>query len=615
MTSDTFRQARERAIERQARRLQYRLGTLRNISNRVSWVRAGIFVGGVVFALVIGTQFNELAALYTFGVTGLLFALAVLYHRHLEHWIATFTIWRDIRSDQLKRMNLDWAGLGSPTAPRDKNALALDLDLTGPRSLHQLLDTTISRQGSQLLADWLTQAHPNLDEISARQSVVRELVPLSRFRDHFLLAFRLVLQEQLKGEDLQYWLGVEFPSRRLNWTWPVASVLVAANIALVAMYLLANFPPYWLATLLLYVTFYLFNLTAINTVLNAVVRVDTELDKFGAIIKYLEHSQLGHASLAQLCAPLRDSRDSPSAQMRKIKITSFGVGLRSNPVLGLVLNLILPWDFLFAFAADHFREQVAEAFPAWAQICYQIDAFIALANFGFLNPAYVFPEIAPNAKPVFQAEGLGHPLISNGSRVYNDFVIDAPGELAIITGSNMAGKSSFLKAIGINLCLAYAGAPVSATNFRFAPFRLYSCIRISDSIVDGFSYFYAEVKCLKGLLDELKSDNRLPLLYLIDEIFRGTNNRERLLGGRAYLRALLRENAVGLLATHDLELARLAESNPHVRNYHFRDRVQENKLVFDYKIQPGPCPTTNALKIMQMEGLPVEPDGYGMLQE
>ena len=610
MTSDTLRQARERAIERQASRLSLRIEKLRNLSNRVSWIRAGIFVAGLISTLVIGARVNEMAGLYTFAAAALLFTLVVLYHRHLEHWLATFTIWRDIRSDQLKRMNLDWADLPAPAppAPHARNSLALDLDLTGARSLHQLLDTTISRQGSQLLADWLTQAQPNLDEIAARQNVVRELVLLSRFRDHFLLTFRLVLQEQLEGEDLLHWLGIEFPSRRLKWTLPVASVLVAANIALVAMYLLANLPPYWLITLLLYFAFYLFNAEALNTVLSALVRVDTELDKFGAIIKYLENSKLGHAGLAQLCAPFRDPRHSPSAQMRRIKMASFGVGLRSNPVLGLVLNLILPWDFLFAFAADHFRAQVIQEFPAWVQVCYQIDALIALANFGFLNPAYVFPEIDPNAKPVFQAEGLGHPLISNQQRVYNDFVIDAPGELAIITGSNMAGKSSFLKTVGINLCLAYAGGPVNATRFRSVPFRLYACIHISDSIVDGFSYFYAEVRCLKGLLEELKSDDALPLLYLIDEIFRGTNNRERLLGGRAYLRALLGENAVGLLATHDLELARLADSSIQVHNYHFRDRVLENKLVFDYKIQPGTCPTTNALKIMQMEGLPVDPD-------
>ena len=609
MTSNTLRQARERAIERQASRLEQRIEKLRNLSNRVSWIRAGIFVGGLVITLVIGARVNEMAGLYAFAGTAFLFTLVVLYHRHLEHWLATFTIWRDIRTDQLKRMNLDWAGLGSaPLASRAKNSLALDLDVTGPRSLHQLLDTTISRQGSQLLADWLTQAKPNREEITARQDIVRELVPLSRFRDHFLLTFRLVLQEQLKGEDLLYWLGVEFPSGRLRWTLPVATGLIAANLALVALYLLANLPPFWLITLFLYIAFYLFNAEALNTVLSALVRVDTELDKFGAIVKYLEHAKLGHASLAQLCAPIRDPRHSPSAQMRKIKAASFGVGLRSNPVLGLVLNLILPWDFLFAFAADHFRAQVVQAFPVWAEVCYQIDALIALANFGFLNPAYVFPEIDAAAKPVFQAEGLGHPLISNAQRIQNDFTIDAPGELAIITGSNMAGKSSFLKTVGINLCLAYAGAPVNATRFRSVPFRLYSCIRVNDSLVDGFSYFYAEVRCLKGLLEKLESDDALPLLYLIDEIFRGTNNRERLLGSRAYLRALIGKNAVGLLATHDLELARLEESSTQVHNYHFRDRVEANKLVFDYKIQSGICPTTNALKIMQMEGLPVDPE-------
>jgi DNA mismatch repair ATPase MutS len=294
--------------------------------------------------------------------------------------------------------------------------------------------------------------------------------------------------------------------------------------------------------------------------------------------------------------------------MRQVKVVTFGVGLRSNPVLGILFNLILPWDFLFAYLADRYRAQVAQAFPTWAEICYRLDALIALANFGFLNPSYVFPEIALDAKPVLGAEDLGHPLIPHDRQVHNDFLIDAPGALAIITGSNMAGKSTFVKTIGINLCLAYAGAPVDATQFRSVPFRLHTCIRITDSIVDGFSYFYAEVKCLKRLLEELKSDGGLPLLYLIDEIFRGTNNRERLLGSRAYIRALLGENAAGLLATHDLELASLAESSPKVHNYHFRDSVRDGRLVFDYKIQPGPCPTTNALKIMQMEGLPVDSD-------
>jgi DNA mismatch repair ATPase MutS len=172
----------------------------------------------------------------------------------------------------------------------------------------------------------------------------------------------------------------------------------------------------------------------------------------------------------------------------------------------------------------------------------------------------------------------------------------------------MAGKSTFIKTIGINLCLAYAGGPVNAQSLQLTPFRLHTCIRISDSIVDGFSYFYAEVKCLKYLLDKLNDKHPLPMLYLIDEIFRGTNNRERIIGSQAYIKELISKRGVGFLATHDLELASLADTSPQVSNFHFRDQVQDGKLVFDYKIRVGPCPTTNALKIMQMEGLPIDSD-------
>ncbi len=610
MTSNTIRQARQHAIERQTQRVQRRISAVQVLSNRVSWLRAGIFAGGFILFFVLNFQVGVFAAWGAFAVALLCFTLVVLYHRHLEHWIRIFTISRDIHSDQLARMNLDWDALpqAAPLGQRGKKPLALDLDLTGPRSLHHLLDTTISRQGSQLLADWLTQTHPDLEQIRVRQGVVRELAPRARFRDRFRLAFRLVLQEQLEGENLLHWLAVEFPSRRLRWTLPTATLLIAANLVLFVLFLFVDLPPFWLMTLLLYGALYFFNQTSISTVLDAVIRVDTELDKFGAILKYLETTNLGRGNLADLCAPFRDSRHSPSAQMRRVKSVTFGVGLRSNPVLGILLNLILPWDFLFAYLADRYRARVAQLFPMWAEICYRLDALIALANFGYRNPDYVFPEIVLEAKPILCAENLGHPLIPHDRQVCNNFLIDAPGELAIITGSNMAGKSTFVKTVGINLVLAYAGAPVDATRFRSVPFRLHTCIRITDSIVDGFSYFYAEVKCLKRLLEELNSDSRVPLLYLIDEIFRGTNNRERLLGSRAYIRALLDQKAVGLLATHDLELASLADSSPKVHNYHFRDHVRDGKLVFDYTIQPGPCPTTNALKIMQLEGLPVESD-------
>jgi DNA mismatch repair ATPase MutS len=169
----------------------------------------------------------------------------------------------------------------------------------------------------------------------------------------------------------------------------------------------------------------------------------------------------------------------------------------------------------------------------------------------------------------------------------------------------MAGKSSFLRTLGINLRLAYVGGSVAANSLQTSLFRLYTSIHIQDSLADGFSFFYAEVRRLQSLLAALQQDDERPLLFLIDEIFRGTNNRERLIGSRAYIRALASGHGLGLVATHDLELVQLADELSGLKNYHFRDAVENGRMIFDYKLHKGPCPTTNALKIMQLAGLPV----------
>jgi DNA mismatch repair ATPase MutS len=232
-----------------------------------------------------------------------------------------------------------------------------------------------------------------------------------------------------------------------------------------------------------------------------------------------------------------------------------------------------------------------------------------LANLAYLNPHYAFPKIVEDDEAgqstLFRAEGLGHPLLPDNNKISNEFSAGPLGEINLFTGSNMSGKSTFLRTLGINLSLAYAGGPVNATLLETIPFRLFTCIRISDSVTDGISYFYAEVKCLKALLEELDRDHPLPLIYFVDEIFRGTNNRERLLGSGAYLQALVGKPGIGLIATHDLELVHLADDIPSIKNYHFTDEIVDGRMFFDYTLRSGPSPTTNALKIMEMEGLPV----------
>jgi DNA mismatch repair ATPase MutS len=275
-----------------------------------------------------------------------------------------------------------------------------------------------------------------------------------------------------------------------------------------------------------------------------------------------------------------------------------------------VWNLLLalfPIDFYFRLRLSKYKQLVSGKLDSWLETWYKIEALSSMANFAFLNPGYTFPEINQSKESVFIFEGqkFGHPLIRKEVKISNDFSFNPEGEIAVITGSNMSGKSTFIRTIGINLSLAYAGCVVNAEEMRVSLFRLFTCIKVSDSVIDGISYFYAEVKRLKSLLNEIEAAEN-PVLFLIDEIFRGTNNIERLKGSSAFIKKLAVTNSIGAVATHDLELVKLSDEINRVKNYHFREEIRDGKMVFDYKLNNGPCPTTNALMIMRLEGLPVE---------
>jgi hypothetical protein len=590
-------------------RLDQRIVRLKTVDRRISWLRLGVFILGGVVVWVATSRWGSTGFWWSLAGAVAAFAGAVFLHRRLDGWTSTLRSWREIQASQLARKELDWTHLPPASQPPNPTQMTpdQDLDLIGPRSLHNLLDLSVSRQGGRLLASWLTQPTPDLDQIQMRQALVRELAPMRRFRDRLQLVFKRVSKEALEGQKLLDWINEDIPAKRLNWALPLATVWAIVDIVLFLLYVTGQLPAYWILTLSLYGVFYFHELPLVGKYLETVVGLDKELDKFRALLGYLEGYRLnGRPSLETFLHSFRDPRRRPSVQLRQIKLVTVLVGLRSNPVIGFLLNLIAPWDFACAFMAARSRLRVGESLPAWLQTWYELEALISLANFAALNPDSSYPVIDPAAQPVFEAEGLGHPLIPPGQRVFNDFSIPDLGQVTIITGSNMAGKSTFIKTVGINLRLAYAGGPVIASSLRALPFRLHTCLRISDSIADGFSYFYAEVRCLKSLLEELEAESPFPLLYVIDEIFRGTNNRERLIGSRAYVRSVAGACGVGLIATHDLELAGLAANTPQVVNFHFRDQVQDGMLTFDYKIQPGPSPTTNALKIMELEGLPVE---------
>lgn len=602
--------SRQNTLTNQILSLERRLIALHQAEQRFAWYRLSAFLIGALLTWVAFSYLSLPAGWVTLALAFLGFFTVVWFHRRLDRWIEVLQTWKELKSRQLARLTLDWAALPEPPTLREaeRSPLDIDLDLTGPRSLHHLLDNSISLGGSQRLADWLTSGVPELEALSQRQQLVKELAPMRRFRDRLQLTYHLAAKERLQGDELLAWLQADYPAERVRRALPVAILLAGLNLALLLLDLLGVLPSYWPLSIAITLAYYYLNAGALIPFLEAVVELDNQLSSFKPLLAYLECYPLkADSHLAQLCACCRSSGELPSQQLRRIKGLTAAVGMRMNPIMGLLLNAFLPWDFTTAFLVARQRMSLGVVLPAWLDTLEQLEALCALAEFADLHPGHAYPQIEPVSEKALCTTDLGHPLLPPNQVVCNDFSVANIGEIAVITGSNMAGKSTFLKTVGVNLCLAYAGAPVLASDFKARPFRLHTCIRISDSIADGFSYFYAEVRCLKRLLERLDTTGmEYPLLYLVDEIFRGTNNRERLLGSRAYLQALVNKTGIGLLATHDLELAALAKQAPQIHNFHFRDHVQDGRLVFDYKIRPGPSPTTNALIIMRLEGLPVE---------
>jgi hypothetical protein len=609
MTKET----RLAALHRQVARLDQRLDRLQRTSYRFSWIRIVVLVSGL---LATGLALHFAGGWLAGGcavATALLFGLVVYYHRRLDESIARHQGWREIKAAHAARASLDWEQIRSafPHQPQADHPFESDLDLIGPRSLHHLLDTAVSFEGSQRLRGWLTATVPDAGQMAQRQQRVRELAPRSLFRDRLTLHATLAAgaKRAWRASQLVSWLEDHTPEKSLRRWLVLSAMLAALNAALVIAHQLGVMPAWWRVSWVVYLGIWLAGSRAAGAPAEEALALQGALGQLRAVFRHLEtYPYRDTPHLRALCEPFLDPAHRPSRYLARITRIVAAVGLGQNPLIRFALNAVVPWDFYMANRLSCYRSDLAERAPAWMDAWFELEALSSLANLAYLNPSYAFPDLifaTDGAQPfVFRARGLGHPLLTDRERVCNDLLVPELGWVAMITGSNMAGKSVFLKTVGVNLVLAYAGGPVNAARLETVLFRLFTSMRVIDSVTDGISYFYAEVKRLKALLMALEGDHELPLMFCIDEIFRGTNNRERLIGSRAYVRALAGKHGVGLIATHDLELTHLADGIPWVQNYHFRDRVEGDRLVFDYRLRPGPCPTTNALKIMQLEGLP-----------
>jgi hypothetical protein len=483
-----------------------------------------------------------------------------------------------------------WAGTG-PTgaayAP-DEHPYAADLDLFGEGSLFQLISGARLHAGEETLAGWLL-APASPPEVTARQHAIAELSPRVDLRERLALTGESVAAF-LDTRALAEW-GAQPSLLTLMWPRAVAALVAAANVSAVAagFWLDASSALVWRR-----------QVTHVLASVNAPAR---HLRLLAEVLAIIEAEPVSAPRLAGLRARLAATGDTASHRIRSLTRLVDLLESRQNQIFAPVAMLLL-WGTQLAWAIEAWRRQSGASLGEWVTVAGEFEALCSLAGYAFEHPADPFPEIVEPG-PLVDATALAHPLLPAARVVANDIRLDRDVRVLVVSGSNMSGKSTLLRTVGVNVALALAGAPVRAARLRVSPLALGATLRIQDSLQAGRSRFFAEISRLKQVVD-LAAGPR-PVLFLLDELLSGTNSHDRRLGAAGIIQGLVTRGAIGLVTTHDLALAEVvSDLGVHARNVHFRDTFEGGTLHFDYRMREGVVQTSNALALMRSIGLAVD---------
>ena len=604
------RQAYQDRLQQRTNALQALEGTEKRLSN----ARLLVFVA----ALALGGYMLWGDRLHPAWLTlpGLIFLVLVVVHdriiRRLERArqaVAHYEIGLERLADRWQEHGIT----DDDIAPED-HPYAADLDLFGQGSLYQLLCAARTRAGEEALVSWLLAPSPP-EEVAQRQVAVAELAGQLDLREDLALLGGGV-RAAVRPSALVAWAdaprsfqGTQRAALRVaSWLVPAAAMgaAVAWGVGL------TNGLPL-LAIFFFSAGVHRLALTRLERLTAGVDRAERDLVVLGRLLARLEAERFDAPLLARLCKLLAGrtggqlSGGAPTAA-RAIRALSRLVSLHDSikNAFFAPLGMLLMWSFHLGMALERWRLQHGRQVGAWLEAVGQLEALASLAAYAFERPDDIFPELLPTSSgpPRFEAQGLGHPLLPRDRCVRNPVCLDAEQQLLVVSGSNMSGKSTLLRTVGINAVLAQAGAPVRAAALRLTPLMPGSTIRVQDSLQRGSSRFYQEISQLKQLID--LAEGTPPLLFLLDEILHGTNSQDRRVGATALLERFLQAGAVGLVTTHDLALSEEVDRfDGKAHNVHFVDTVEQGELKFDYKVRQGVVTRSNAIALMRSVGLPI----------
>ena len=587
---------------------QSEVSALESRANRISFARLVLFLAAIVLGIAGITQ-GDVPLLASGLALLLVFGGAIVVHARSIARRDLAQTRRDVHARHVARIDGKWLELspdGSGLLPHD-HAYAWDIDLIGPGSLFQRLDVTHTVRGERALVSWLG-APASGAAIADRQAAVEELAQAVELRQE-LEASALVAAGDGKLDADPFLEFTRLRSFFAGKPWlPV--VIHVLPVALLATYLLGELawiPRWaWLAVLGVQVLVAYGIAGPAHRAFELIAARRGFVEAFYRLLVVVERAKLVAPLLVAIQERLAVDQVAPSAHMRRLDRWAGLADLRTQFPLHLVANVLLLWDLHVLMRLEAWNREVGSRIEGVFDALGEMEALASLATLRYGDPTTSFAEVASAGEP-FTAEAIAHPLLQPDVRVANDVSLAGPGTALVVTGSNMAGKSTLLRAVGTNIALALAGGPVCARSLRVPICRLRASMRADDSLQRGASYFHAELTKLRRVVEGAEEEP--PVFFLLDELLRGTNARARHLGARAVLIHLLDRHATGIVATHDIALSELEGEHPgRVHNAHFTDVVVDGEMTFDYRLRPGVVTTSNALRLLRMAGVDVPMD-------
>jgi DNA mismatch repair ATPase MutS len=452
------------------------------------------------------------------------------------------------------------------------------------------------------MAGWLSDPYSLSVDLIARQAAIKELASKEKWRQEFMASGIKTPLEKNEISGLLKWIG-EKAVINSSLFRKVLIVFLPALAALSLLMMIIGILPYTV-----FVFFFLINLCyvvtglrRINEVHNALTKKYNFLSSMNGLLKAFENETFTSDVLNRIKMNISGEKESAATSVKKLGRLIRAFDSRNNQIVGVILNGLLLWDYQSIRRLEKWKSDYKNLFPVWLEMVGQVDAYISLSNYAFNNPDYTYPSVSGNSGFI-SSKNLGHQLIDESKRVCNDFSMEKEGTVCIITGANMAGKSTFLRTIAVNLIVGMIGAPVCATEMSFTPCRIFSSMRTMDSLSESESYFYAELKRLSILKSRIERGERV--FFILDEILKGTNSADKSAGSKLFIQRLVESGGTGMIATHDTSLGKLESDYPDViNNKCFEIEIEGENIRFDYKLREGITQKMNAVFLMKQMGI------------